>query len=211
MSCQPVKGHTVWVLLIAVLADKHVTILERKSVILNSSVQRYKQKDHFFPVFIYFERHLGTKWNQEVSFAIRVIDSEKPQSSARFRHWHLKTKNTPAKPAVARGLCHTFFSRQSSYSRAAYCPKCLPTGLPPQGTSQQPTSGKKSQAWFQAIQPAWAPVWAEEQPGPGGQIQFPEAAARSLYNIKHTAQRNIDFCYTEIQPCLLIGEGHVWQ
>lgn len=97
MSCQPVKGHTVWVLLIAVLADKHVTILERKSVILNSSVQRYKQKDHFFPVFIYFERHLGTKWNQEVSFAIRVIDSEKPQSSARFRHWHLKTKKYTCK------------------------------------------------------------------------------------------------------------------
>lgn len=33
MSCQPVKGHTVWVLLIAVLADEHVTILERKRML----------------------------------------------------------------------------------------------------------------------------------------------------------------------------------
>lgn len=145
-----------------------------------------------------------------------MIDSEKPPSSARLRYQHLKTKNTPAKPAVAQGLCHTFFSRQSSYSRTDYCPKCLEplstaTGSAPQGTAPQPTPGKKSQVQFQTIRPAWAPVWAKEQPELGGQIWFPEVAAHSLYNIKHTAQCNIYFCYTEIQPCPLIGEGHIWQ
>lgn len=66
-SCQPVKWHTVWVLLITVLADEHVTILGRKKHYLGTpQCGGTRKSHHFFSAFRSCRRSLWTKLNQEV-------------------------------------------------------------------------------------------------------------------------------------------------